>query len=64
MITGSEALWLSLIEEGVDTVFGYPGGQIMPVYDTTACAVIRTASAISWCGTNREPSTRPRAMPA
>jgi acetolactate synthase, large subunit, biosynthetic type len=27
-------LWLSLIEEGVDTVFGYPGGQIMPVYDS------------------------------
>ena len=34
MITGSEALWCSLIEEGVDTVFGYPGGQIMPVYDS------------------------------
>ena len=34
MITGSEALWRSLIEEGVDTVFGYPGGQIMPVYDS------------------------------
>ena len=34
MITGSEALWLSLIQEGVDTVFGYPGGQIMPVYDS------------------------------
>ena len=34
MITGSEALWLSLIEEGVDTVFGYPGGQIMPVCDS------------------------------
>lgn len=32
-ITGSDALWRSLIEEGVDTVFGYPGGQIMPVYD-------------------------------
>jgi len=27
-------LWLSLIQEGVDTVFGYPGGQIMPVYDS------------------------------
>ena len=27
-------MWLSLIEEGVDTVFGYPGGQIMPVYDS------------------------------
>ena len=33
-ITGSEALWLSLLEEGADTVFGYPGGQIMPVYDS------------------------------
>ena len=27
-------MWLSLIAEGVDTVFGYPGGQIIPVYDT------------------------------
>ena len=34
MITGSAALWQALIEEGVDTVFGYPGGQIMPVYDS------------------------------
>ena len=34
MITGSEALWQALLEEGVDTVFGYPGGQIMPVYDS------------------------------
>lgn len=33
-ITGSEALLRSLINEGVDTIFGYPGGQIMPVYDT------------------------------
>ena len=32
-ITGSEALLLSLLEEGVDTIFGYPGGAIMPVYD-------------------------------
>ncbi len=32
-ITGSEALMLSLINEGVDTIFGYPGGQIMPVFD-------------------------------
>ncbi|MCC6690209.1 MAG: acetolactate synthase large subunit, partial [Bacteroidia bacterium] len=32
-ITGSESLILSLIEEGVDTVFGYPGGAIMPIYD-------------------------------
>lgn len=32
-VTGSEALLLSLIAEGVDTIFGYPGGAIMPVYD-------------------------------
>ncbi|MDW7691617.1 biosynthetic-type acetolactate synthase large subunit [Flammeovirgaceae bacterium SG7u.111] len=32
-ITGSEAVLLSLLEEGVDTIFGYPGGAIMPIYD-------------------------------
>lgn len=33
MINGAEALIKSLICEGVDTVFGYPGGQIITVYD-------------------------------
>lgn len=32
-ITGAEALMRSLMDEGVETLFGYPGGQIMPVYD-------------------------------
>jgi len=32
-ITGAEALLRCLIEEGVDTIFGYPGGAIMPIYD-------------------------------
>ncbi|HZL12421.1 MAG TPA: biosynthetic-type acetolactate synthase large subunit [Prolixibacteraceae bacterium] len=32
-ISGSEAVILSLLEEGVDTIFGYPGGAIMPIYD-------------------------------
>ena len=32
-ITGAEALLECLIEEGVTTIFGYPGGAIMPVYD-------------------------------
>jgi len=32
-LSGSDILLLSLIREGVDVVFGYPGGQIMPVYD-------------------------------
>lgn len=33
-ITGAEAIVRSLIHEGVDTVFGYPGGAIIPFYDT------------------------------
>src|SRR6266498_482170 len=32
-ITGSEVLLRCLVEEGVTTLFGYPGGAIMPVYD-------------------------------
>src|SRR5574344_1762609 len=33
VITGSEALMRSLHNEGVKTIFGYPGGAIMPVFD-------------------------------
>jgi acetolactate synthase-1/2/3 large subunit len=33
MVTGAQGVLLSLLEEGVDTVFGYPGGAIMPIYD-------------------------------
>jgi len=32
-LTGSAALLEALIVEGVDTIFGYPGGAIMPIYD-------------------------------
>ena len=32
-LNGSHTLMHCLMEEGVDTVFGYPGGTIMPVYD-------------------------------
>ncbi len=32
-ITGAEAMLISLQKEGVDTIFGYPGGTIMPLYD-------------------------------
>jgi acetolactate synthase-1/2/3 large subunit len=34
MISGSEALLRSLLNEGVDTIFGYPGGQAIPIYDS------------------------------
>src|SRR5882672_11357175 len=32
-LTGSEILWATLTGEGVDRVFGYPGGAILPIYD-------------------------------
>lgn len=32
-INGAEALIRSLIEEGVEYLYGYPGGAIMPIYD-------------------------------
>lgn len=32
-ISGSEAIIKCLLAEGVDTLYGYPGGAIMPVYD-------------------------------
>ena len=31
--TGAQAVWASLEQEGVTTVFGYPGGAILPTYD-------------------------------
>ncbi len=33
MISGAEATMRCLVEEGVDLIFGYPGGAIMPIYD-------------------------------
>lgn len=33
LISGSDAVIRSILEEGVKTIFGYPGGAIMPIYD-------------------------------
>lgn len=32
-LTGSEIIIKALVNEGVDTVFGYPGGAVLPIYD-------------------------------
>jgi len=32
-MTGAQILWESLVREGTDVVFGYPGGAILPAYD-------------------------------
>jgi acetolactate synthase-1/2/3 large subunit len=31
--TGAQIIWESLLRQGVSTVFGYPGGAILPAYD-------------------------------
>src|SRR5205809_7131172 len=31
--TGGQILWECLVRQGVHTVFGYPGGAILPAYD-------------------------------
>lgn len=33
MLSGAEILVKSLLVEGVDTIFGYPGGTVLPIYD-------------------------------
>ncbi len=32
-MTGSEVVLRALVEQGVDVVFGYPGGAVLPIYD-------------------------------
>jgi acetolactate synthase-1/2/3 large subunit len=32
-LSGAEILLRSLVDEGVETIFGYPGGQALPIYD-------------------------------
>jgi acetolactate synthase I/II/III large subunit len=41
VITGAVALWKCLEREGVRTVFGYPGGAILPAYDALRYSSIR-----------------------
>src|SRR3954453_1100310 len=39
--TGAEIVWECLLREGVHTVFGYPGGAILPAYDAMTQYAIR-----------------------
>jgi acetolactate synthase-1/2/3 large subunit len=40
-LTGAEILWEVLAREGVEVVFGYPGGAIMPAYDAMLRSRVR-----------------------
>ena len=35
-MTGAEMIWAAFVREGVDVVFGHPGGAILPAYDALA----------------------------
>ncbi|HEY8535132.1 MAG TPA: biosynthetic-type acetolactate synthase large subunit [Vicinamibacterales bacterium] len=39
--TGAQIIWESLMRQGVSTVFGYPGGAILPAYDAMTQYPIR-----------------------
>ena len=60
LITGAEALMRSLEHQGVKTIFGYPGGSIMPVFD--ALYDHRKELNISWFAMNKEPPMRRKAL--
>src|SRR5580698_3048161 len=33
IMTGAEIVVRALVDQGVDTLFGYPGGAVLPIYD-------------------------------
>jgi acetolactate synthase-1/2/3 large subunit len=39
---GSQAIIKSLTDEGVDVVFGYPGGVLLPLYDVIYDSTLNT----------------------
>jgi acetolactate synthase-1/2/3 large subunit len=41
ILTGAQIIWETLVREGVEVVFGYPGGAILPAYDALAGFPIR-----------------------
>jgi hypothetical protein len=51
----------ALIDQGVEHIFGYPGGAVLPIYDEL---FQQTRSSTSWCATSRARCTPPRAMRA
>ncbi len=41
ILSGAQILWECLVREGVDVVFGYPGGCILPAYDAMLSYPVR-----------------------
>lgn len=45
-MTGAQAIIKVLLEEGVDTVFGYPGGQVIPLYNALYDAPLKNVLTV------------------
>ena len=58
-MTGAAAIIQALVDQGVDTIFGYPGGAVLPIYDEIFC---RIKFGTFWCATNKAPCMPPKAM--
>ena len=61
LITGAEAMMRYLEHQGVTTIFGYPGGSIMPTFD----ALYDHQNTLNhiWFAMNRELPMRHKATP-
>ena len=70
-MTGAQILLECLLEQGVDTVFGYPGGTILNVYDALYdyhdksgfCSPMTAISCAASWESSRENSCRSRRRP-
>ena len=58
---GARIVLKALVDQGVEVIFGYPGGAVCR--STTSCSS-RTSCATSWCATSRRRCMRPKAMRA
>jgi hypothetical protein len=58
--SGAEILIEALVHEGVDSIFGYPGGAVLHIYDELWCARDRVTHTS--CATNRARCTWPKVI--
>ena len=61
-MTGAEMVIEALADQGVEHLFGYPGGAVLPIYD--ALFQQDTGCSTSWCATSRARRMPPKAMRA
>ena len=61
-MTGAEMVIQALADQGVEHIFGYPGGAVLPIYD--ALFQQDEGPATSWCATSRARCMPPKAMRA